>query len=99
MQISTATANRIRRQQRGHINKSPAGKRRRNVRFANDYNTALVPVAIANADFNGDGKLDLVTANNSSDTVSVLLSNGDGTLGSHKEYPTASFPSGVAVPT
>ena len=32
------------------------------------------------ADLNGDGKLDVVTANYPDDTVGVLLGNGDGTL-------------------
>jgi len=36
--------------------------------------------AIGVGDFNGDGNLDLVT-NNSDNTVSVLLGNGDGTFG------------------
>ncbi len=34
------------------------------------------PLAIAVADFNGDGKLDLVVANASSNAVSVLLGKG-----------------------
>ncbi|WP_242268897.1 VCBS repeat-containing protein [Bacillus cereus group sp. BfR-BA-01352] len=38
------------------------------------------PVGIASADFNGDGKLDLVVANEDSQNISVLLGNGDGTF-------------------
>lgn len=38
------------------------------------------PVGIASADFNGDGKLDLVVANEFSQNISVLLGNGDGTF-------------------
>ena len=38
------------------------------------------PYSIVVADMNGDGKLDLVTANAGSLTVSVLLGNGDGTF-------------------
>jgi FG-GAP-like repeat len=37
-------------------------------------------VQIAAADFNGDGKLDLVVATGQSGTVEVLLNNGDGTF-------------------
>ena len=32
------------------------------------------------ADFNGDGKTDLVTSDDSSNTTSVLLGNGNGTF-------------------
>ncbi|HTD22619.1 MAG TPA: VCBS repeat-containing protein [Terriglobales bacterium] len=38
------------------------------------------PSSVGVADFNGDGKLDLVTANNANDTVSLLLGNGNGTF-------------------
>src|SRR5207244_506714 len=38
------------------------------------------PVSVAVGDFNGDGKLDLAVANHSSNDVSVLLGNGDGTF-------------------
>jgi Family of unknown function (DUF6519)/FG-GAP-like repeat len=38
------------------------------------------PYGIAAADFNGDGKADLAVANASDNTVSILLSNGDGTF-------------------
>ncbi len=44
-----------------------------------DFATASGPFGLASADFNKDGKLDLVTSNFSS-TVSILLGNGDGTL-------------------
>jgi hypothetical protein len=36
--------------------------------------------ALAIADFNGDGKLDLASANTGNNTVTVLLGNGDGTF-------------------
>ena len=39
----------------------------------------VTPVAADIADLNGDGKADLIVAN-SSDSISVLLSNGDGTF-------------------
>jgi hypothetical protein len=38
------------------------------------------PCSVAVADFNGDGKADLVIANAGSNTLTVLLGNGDGTF-------------------
>jgi len=38
------------------------------------------PLQMIAADLDGDGALDLVTANSDADTVSVLLGNGDGTF-------------------
>ena len=42
--------------------------------------------AVAIADLNGDGKLDLAVANEFSDTVSVLLGNGNGTFETPVSY-------------
>lgn len=41
---------------------------------------AGVPVSVAAADFNGDGKVDLAVANYDDTSVSVLIGNGDGTF-------------------
>jgi hypothetical protein len=46
---------------------------------------------VAVADINGDGKLDIVTANAGSGTVSLLLGNGDGTFGAAISYPVGSL--------
>jgi hypothetical protein len=35
------------------------------------------PDSVAAGDFNGDGKIDLVTANNGANNVSIKLGNGD----------------------
>ena len=53
------------------------------------YATAADPWMVIVADFNGDGKLDLATANAESETISVLLGNGDGTFQTHKDNSTA----------
>ena len=44
------------------------------------FPTGNSPRSVALADFNQDGKLDIVTANQNSNNVSVLLGNGNGTF-------------------
>src|SRR5438093_1601434 len=40
-----------------------------------------LPIGVAAADFNHDGKMDLVTADNSNtNTIKILAGNGDGTF-------------------
>ena len=53
--------------------------------------------AVTTADVNGDGKLDLVVANYTSNTVSVLLGNGDGSFQPQTTYATGSSPYFVAI--
>ena len=55
------------------------------------------PVGQAVGDFNGDGKADLVVVNQGSNTMSVLLGNGDGTFQPKTDYATGTSPAGVAV--
>ena len=59
------------------------------------------PSAIAVVDMNGDGVLDVVTANATTADVSVLLGNGDGTLRAAGHFPAGGtgFPrlAGLAV--
>jgi hypothetical protein len=62
-----------------------------------DYGTGSVPYSVVTADFNKDEKLDLAAANINSDTVSVLLGNGDGTFQAHVDYATGSGADAVAV--
>jgi len=50
---------------------------------------------VTSGDFNGDGKLDLVTANGGSNSVGVLLGNGDGTFQTAVSYPAGSGPVSV----
>jgi hypothetical protein len=53
-------------------------------------------LAIA-ADLNGDGRPDLVTANNGSNDASVLLGNGDGTFQPQVRFAAGNRPTFVAV--
>ena len=45
-----------------------------------DYPTGNGPRSVAVGDLNGDGKADLAVANVGSNTLSVLLGNGDGSF-------------------
>jgi plastocyanin len=70
---------------------------------AKRYATGNIPLAVALADVNGDGKLDAITVNNGNNmvsgvgSVSVLLGNGDGTFGTKTDFPVGANPAGVAV--
>jgi hypothetical protein len=44
------------------------------------------PIDLALTDMNGDDHLDLVTLNNDTDNVTVILGNGDGTFGTPAAY-------------
>jgi len=55
------------------------------------------PIALATGDLNADGWPDLVVANNATDSLSVLLSTGDGALAAGVQYPAPERPSGVVV--
>src|SRR5262245_35857346 len=54
-----------------------------------DYAVAQNPVAVATGDFNGDGRLDLVTLSSIGRTVSLLLNNGEGTFQAARTFSTA----------
>ncbi|WP_333456793.1 FG-GAP-like repeat-containing protein, partial [Microcoleus sp. herbarium5] len=53
--------------------------------------------SVAVGDFNTDGNSDLVTANNFTNNVSLLLGNGDGTFGAATNLSVGSSPYTVAV--
>jgi hypothetical protein len=56
------------------------------------YTVGQFPQDFEAADFNGDGKLDLVNANAGSSTVSLLLNRGDGTFNAKTDFPTGFSP-------
>ena len=69
-----------------------------------NYMTDPVPYAITAGDFNGDGSLDIVTADpgnfdfgQSNNTVGVLLNRGDGTFAPNARYQVGGAPTSVAV--
>lgn len=53
--------------------------------------------AIVAADFNGDAKLDLAVTDYSSNTVMILLGNGDGTFGAPNSIPVGSQPISIVT--
>lgn len=61
------------------------------------YPAGSGPGQLIVADFNGDHIPDLATVNNSSNTVSILINNGDGTFRAHTEYATGPGPVGLAA--
>jgi ankyrin repeat protein len=65
--------------------------------WRSDYAVGSSPHWVSTGDLNGDGKLDLVTANRYGNRVSVLLGNGDGTFQPQVTYATGTGPLGVAI--
>jgi len=59
--------------------------------------TGRAPISVAVADVSGDGKPDVVTANLGSDSVTVLLGNGDGSIRTIVDYPAGQQPVSLAV--
>ena len=59
----------------------------------------IAPTSVALGDFNGDGKLDLAVTNEASNSVTVLLGNGDGSFTPAPGSPVAvaNLPYAIAV--
>lgn len=62
-----------------------------------EYSTDFGPYSVVSADFNNDGKMDIATANSSSDNFSVLLNNGNGTYTTALNYPAANGPTSLCT--
>jgi hypothetical protein len=62
-----------------------------------NYAVGPSPAAIVAADVNGDGELDLITANAGGNNISVQLGNGNGTFQAAQTYASGAGPVSVAV--
>jgi hypothetical protein len=70
--------------------------------FSQSFNTQSYPTGgvvsqIIVADFNGDHIPDIATVNGDTNTVSILLNNGDGTFRPHMDFATGPGPNGLAA--
>lgn len=63
------------------------------------YQTASGPNSAAAGDLNGDGKVDLVTADNDNSMVTVMLGDGaaDPTFPSNAQFPVGEYPYAVVI--
>lgn len=62
-----------------------------------NYSVGGAPASISSGDFNGDGIIDLVSADSTPNTVSVLLGVGNGTFLPRTSFVTGAAPNGVTV--
>jgi len=59
--------------------------------------TGLGPYSVTLGDLNGDGVLDIITADRSSNTASIMLGNGDGSFKARSTVATGSWPRSVTL--
>src|SRR5437762_3501463 len=62
-----------------------------------EYLVGSAPFSVATGDFNGDGRIDFAAANNTSQNISVLWGNADGTFGPKTDYPVAAYAYGIVA--
>ena len=65
---------------------------------AGDRLAGTDPLSVAAGDFNGDGELDLAVANAGTDTIEILLNNGNGTFTAGNSYAHTRGYYGNAIP-
>ncbi|RLS25448.1 MAG: hypothetical protein DWH70_05185 [Planctomycetota bacterium] len=61
------------------------------------FSTGSKPASVTLGDVDGDGKLDMITANFNSASVSVLLGNGNGTFKTQSTFDTGANPRAVTL--
>ena len=61
------------------------------------YATGSLPLSVATADFNGDGRLDVAVANRMDNSLSILPGNGDGTFKPGIALSTSQSPDSIVV--
>ena len=59
------------------------------------FATGTSPFSVISADFNGDGKKDLATANSNSNNISILLGTGIGSFGLATNFVAGTAPFGL----
>ncbi|MCZ8049276.1 MAG: FG-GAP-like repeat-containing protein, partial [Microcystis sp. LE19-41.2A] len=62
-----------------------------------NFSVGSNPLSVTVGDFNGDGKLDLATANYNGNNVSVLLGTGTGSFGTPTNFSVGNRPRSVTV--
>ena len=62
-----------------------------------NFTVGTNPRFVAIGDFNGDGKADIATANEGSNTVSVLLGTGSGSFAAATNFTVGVAPASVAI--
>ena len=65
--------------------------------LAVDYGVGASPQSVVTADFDNDGRMDVATANSGSNSVSVLLGNGNGTFQPARDSAAGTWPLSLAV--
>jgi FG-GAP-like repeat len=60
-----------------------------------EFAAGLYPHSVTSADFDGDGNPDLATANGGTNSVSVLLGDGNGSFGPNADFTVGLYPYSV----
>src|SRR5215218_3162805 len=84
------------------VGTTPAWAAQPNFAPAQNFPVGSSPTTVTNADFNGDGKVDLAAQNYTSDSVSVLLGNGNGTYQPKTNFavgagPNSNLPDPISI--